>query len=77
MVNYLLDYEDADRVDENTYNFIYKYYKDSTKAEYIGEGEDVSELDASLFSGYQFVFNIENGNYWLEGINYLPKVNEG
>ena len=76
-VNYLLDYEDADRVDENTYNFIYKYYKDSTKAEYIGEGEDVSELDASLFSGYQFVFNIENGNYWLEGINYLPKVNEG
>ncbi len=79
-VNYAKYYIEADhdgKDEEGNYYFIFKYYKDSTKEEYLGEGKEYTDLDPQLFSGYQFVFNIENGYYQLEGINYLAHVTEG
>ena len=79
ILNYTLYYREADREEKigDNYYFIFKYYKDKTKTEYLGEGKEYNELDSNSFSGYQFVFNIEDGNYQLKAINYLSLVTEG
>ena len=79
VLNYVTYYTQADREeqDESGYHFVFKYYKDETKADYIGDGREYKELDASLFPGYQFVYNIEDSNCRLEEINYLPLITEG
>lgn len=79
ILNYTLYYREADREEKigDNYYFIFKYYKDKTKTEYLGEGKEYNELDSNSFSGYQFVFNIEDGNYQLKAINYLSIITEG
>ena len=79
ILNYTLYYREADREEKigDNYYFIFKYYKDKTKTEYLGEGKEYNELDSNSFSGYQFVFNIGDGNYQLKAINYLSLVTEG
>ena len=74
VLNYVTYYKEVNREDKQF--FIYDFYKDETKKEYLGEGQTGDQIDINLFSGYQFVFDIADGNYQLEAINYLPLLTE-
>ena len=80
ILDYLHYYKDVD-YDSETDKFINNIYKEKgdTNLLYSFENnqyfvEKMKEIDKTKFDGYQYVFDISEGNIWLKKINYLATL---